>query len=282
MNTLSTQSRGDQVRDGFTLVEVLVAMAIFLTMMAFLSGILSTVSNITGIGQQNSRNANNARAIFDLIRRELQSGVNRVDLPGWIVADPSTATLTFYSCSPGSAVSGANATGYRNLSFIKYQLDATVSTLRRGDSAAFWSSDPDILPLGVLSPNTPNPILNDILTGVLAFHVTFLRQDGTFSNTYKGLSTNPEVAMGVSLAVIDARSLKTIKGENLQTLSQTLNQIAQGSLSPKAAWENAIRGINAENPLMGYPVGIRSRLQFFERFIDMPQRSRVQNTSIVL
>ena len=263
-------------RDSFTLVEVLVAIAILSIMLVFLGAILASVTAVSSIGQQDSENSGNARAILDLMTRELEAGVSRPDLnqTNWIAATASGSTLTFYSQSTGSPPSSGTppAVGtYRPLSFIEYVFNqtGTNSFLERGDQAILWTdSPPTSLPLGYVNPTAPSPTQSMVLDGVVAFQVTFLQQDGSLSYVYSSTNT---VAAAVSLGVVDSKSLKLLLNSGqLPRLSKVLATAANGTVDPEEAWENAIN----TSPVLGtYPNQVRTGLQFFERIVDLPKPS---------
>ena len=267
---LSNQHR----RDSFTLVEVLVALAIFSIILVFLGVIITSVSSVSSIGRQNSENSGNARAILDLMSEELEAGVSRPDLnqTNWIALTDSGSSLTFYSRSTGSPPSSGTppvASAYRPLSFVEYMFNqtGTNSFLERGDQAVLWSDTPPTsLPLGYVNPNLPAPTPGLVLDGVVAFQVTFLQNDGTLSFVYSSTST---VAVAVSLGVVDSNSLKLLLNSGkLPSLSKALAKAATGSIDPKQSWENEI---NTSAVLSAYPQQVRSGLQFFERIVDLPR-----------
>ncbi len=268
----------------FSLVEVLVAMAVLSIMLLFLGTMATSVGTVSHGALQNAENSGNARAILDLLCRELAVGVNRPDLnqTNWIAVTDSGTTLSFYSRNTGSATASATATAattYRPLSYIEYtwNQNGASSYLARGDQAVLWSDPPlTSIPLGYPAATRTDPVVSDVLDGVVAFQVTFLQQDGTFSAGYSSTST---LAATVSLALLDPGSLKTLvnstKGQTLLTL---LTQASAGSTgtetsggsatSPKMDWENAI---NSSPGISAYPQQVKTGLRFFERTVDLPK-----------
>ena len=262
-------------RLAFTLVEVLVAIAVLSIMILFLGTIASSIGSVSHGSRQNAETSGDARAVLDLMCRELTEGVSRPDLnpTNWISLTNSGTTLGFYSRNTGSAIAttGTTTTTYRPLSYIEYSWSqgTTNSFLARGDHAFLWS-DPILTTLPTVSNGS------DVLDGVVAFQVTFLQQDGSFSDGYSNTNT---LAATVSLAMVDSDSLKIlINTANLQNLSTLLNKASAGTTqtvlsggstnSPRMDWENAINsspGINA------YPQQVKTGLHFFERTVDLPK-----------
>ena len=265
-------------RLAFTLVEVLVAIAVLSIMILFLGTIASSIGSVSHGSRQNAETSSDARAVLDLMCRELATGVSRPDLnqTNWISLTNSGTTLNFYSRNTGSAIASAGTTTtYRPLSYIEYtwSQSTTNSFLARGDQAFLWANP---IPLGYPPATPTGPAVTDVLDGVVAFQVTFLQQDGSFSDGYSSTNT---LAATVSLAMVDSDSLNIlINTAKLQNLSTLLNQASAGTTqtlisggstnSPRMDWENAINsspGINA------YPQQVKTGLHFFERTVDLPK-----------
>jgi len=269
-------------RIAFTLVEMLVAMAVLAVMLLFLGTIVTSVSSVSGGARQNVENSSSARAILDLMSRELAAGVSRPDLnqTNWITVSEAGSTLIFYSRNTGSAISGASTPNlYRPLSYIEYTWShgGTNSYLARGDQAALWSDPPlTSMPLGYPAATRTAPTSSNVLDGIVAFQVTFLQQDGTFSAGYSSTNT---IAAALSVALVDPDSLKLLlesgKRQALSTLltqasmGSTGSEISQGSAtSPKMDWENAV---NSSPGIGTYPQQVKTGLRFFERTVDLPK-----------
>lgn len=271
-------------RVAFTLVEVLVAMAVLSVMILFLGAVVTSVNLVSNGARQSAEDSGNARAIFDLMSRELAAGVSRPDLnqTNWISAANSGTTLAFYSRSTGSAIDSAGtgtSASYRPLSYIEYtwSQSATNSYLARGDQAVLWTDLPQSsLPLGYPAATRTAPTTTDVLDGVVAFQVTFLQQDGTFSAGYSSTNT---IAATVSLALVDSEAYTMLMNSSkLQALSTLLNQASAGctgtevsggsATSPKMDWESAV---NSTPGINTYPSQVKTGLRFFERTVDLPK-----------
>ena len=264
-------------RLAFTLVEVLVAIAVLSIMILFLGTIATSIGSVSHGSLQNAETSNDARAVLDLMGRELAAGVSRPDFnqTNWIPVTGSGSTLGFYSRNTGSAIaSTGTTTTYRPLSYIEYtwSQSTTNSFLARGDQAFLWT---DSIPLGYPAATPTPPAVSDVLDGVVAFQVSFLQQDGNFSANYASTNT---LAATVSLAMVDSDSLKVlINSAKLQSLSTFLNQAVtsagtttSGEMtnSPRMDWENAI---NSSTGINAYPQQVKTGLHFFERTVDLPK-----------
>jgi type II secretory pathway pseudopilin PulG len=270
-------------RIAFTLVEVLATLAVFAIMILFLGTLTTVVGAVSSGAAQNAENSSNARAILDLLSEELEAGVSRPDLnqTNWITVSDAGSTLAFYSRNQGSAITtGAPPpTLYRPLSYIEYTWSQTGTNayLARGDQAVLWTSAPaGVIPLGYPAATTAAPAANNVLDGVLAFQVSFLQKDGSFTAAYSPTGT---LAAAVSVALVDSGTLHLlVNSGKRQSLSHLLTGASVGSTvtttssgsitSPKLDWENAL---NSSSTLSGYPQQVRTGLRFFERTVDLPK-----------
>jgi type II secretory pathway pseudopilin PulG len=272
-------------RIAFTLVELLVAIGVLSIMIVFLGAIVTSVSTVSAGARQNAENSSSARAILDLMSRELEAGVSRPDLnqTNWITVNDAGSTLMFYSRNTGSATATASpptSGTFRPLSYVEYTWSqgGTNAYLGRGDQAVLWSDTPlTSIPLGFPGAVRTGPATSNVLDGVVAFQVAFLQQDGTLSAGYSGTNT---IAVALSLALVDPDSLRLLLNSGKrQALSQLLTQASAGSITgteisngsattPKMDWENAI---NSPEGIGAYPQQLKTGLRFFERTVDLPK-----------
>lgn len=130
MPTLRTTKR--RAVQGFTLVELLVGMAILLVLVGILATIFASVSRTSQLGFSNSERLQNILAITDFIRREMKSAllpVNRPDTNNLqFVVNPSTISAEFKNphavfwqapIAPDQALGDVAAIGY----FVRWNTD---------------------------------------------------------------------------------------------------------------------------------------------------------------
>gem|GEM_PF-6946421 len=205
-------------------------------------------------GEKQVNNLSKARAMLDLVARDAQAGVFRDDLPAFPPA--ISGTLAFYTQRPGvPAVTGTGTV--RGVSLVTYALDPDQgkTTLKRGDMAILWDSPAHSITFSNTNAFTSSAsgsvTLRDTAPGIVGFRVLFIQADGTTSGTYAGMSgTNPVLAMGVSLAVLDDRTLGRLNTPAISVLRQ--------KFADPATWDNQ-------------PARLSPGLRIFERYVPLPK-----------
>jgi prepilin-type N-terminal cleavage/methylation domain-containing protein len=133
----------------FTLVEILVALAIFSVVLVILGSMLTFAGSIYKDGHGRVENFTKSRAMLDLIAGDLQNGVFRPDLPAFGTGSQYGTTngmTALFNAGPTNAFYtrragvGANV---RPLSLVVYSLTATTATLQRSDYAVPWTPATD-------------------------------------------------------------------------------------------------------------------------------------------
>jgi len=245
-------------RRGFTLIEMLVAMAVLALVTIVLAQMLQAASQTWLTGQARVNNFNKGRSMLDLLVRDLQGGLYRDDLPAFPNGD-----VAFYTERAGFS-GGTNAT--RNLSWVQYGLGTTSNTiLQRSDLAVAWNAA-NSLAFG--STNVPTgATARDTAPGVVGFQVQFLYADGSMSTNY--VATNRPRAFSIGLAVIDDKTLERLQADPLKitALRNGFASHASGTNSLKADWENYLKSdLNWDS----YPKSLATGLKVFERYVSLP------------
>ncbi|XHR27943.1 MAG: type II secretion system protein J [Chthoniobacteraceae bacterium] len=236
----------------FTLIELMTSIVVLALVLVLLVKFAGIAGDTWLGGEKQVNNLSKARAMLDLVARDAQAGVFRDDLPAFPPA--ITGTLAFYTQRPGvPAVSGT----VRGVSLVTYALDPdqTKTTLKRGDMAILWDSPAQSITFSNTSAFTASAsgsvTLRDTAPGIVGFRVLFIQADGTTSGTYAAMSgTNPVLAMGVSLAVLDDRTLTHLNTSAISTLRQ--------KFSDPATWDNQ-------------PARLSPGLRIFERYVPLPK-----------
>lgn len=266
MNCLPTSRSGKRSLAGFTLLEMLTAVAVLAMLMVILGKILGTTSRAWVDGQRKVNNFNKARAMLDIFARDIQSGVFRSDLAFF----PGSA-ISFYTLRPGFLTSGGTV---RGVSIVQYgyssdqSSNTTATTLQRSDMAISWSSAASTMSFGNTSSfgsNTLNP--RDTAPGVVCYKAVFVYADGGYLPTYVSNSSNPLCAVGLTLAVVDDQTLKQLSMDQVLALRAALKESAAGTRSVKAEWEDYFRDSSVWN---SYPQSLKVGLKIFERYVILP------------
>ncbi|HEY8965439.1 MAG TPA: prepilin-type N-terminal cleavage/methylation domain-containing protein [Candidatus Methylacidiphilales bacterium] len=255
-------------RRGFTLVEVVTAVAVLALLLTLLGQLVGTMSRTWIDGQRRVNNFTKSRAMLDLFVFDIQSGVFRSDLAAFPASSP-----TFYTMRSGVA----QASSPRGLCLVQYSYDAgatsraAMTTIRRGDMAVLWDSPATRISFGnsTTLPQIPGITPRDAAQGVVAFKLLFIRADGTFSDTYAPPSdANPSRAVGMTLAVVDDTALGQLVPGQIAALRARLDGAATGKRSVLADWEASLNGSRFE--WNAFPKSLAQGLQIFERYAPLP------------
>jgi len=245
-------------KSGFTLVELLVAVAVLALVAMVLAQMLQTASQTWMTGQARVNNFNKGRSMLDLLVRDLQGGLYRDDLPAF----PNNE-IAFYTGRPGFS---GNTNATRNLSWVQYDLGASSNTiLQRSDLAVDWQAANAVAFGSATAPTGATP--RDTAPGVVGFQIQFLYADGSISTNYD--ATNRPRAASIGLAVIDDKTLERLQADPIKitALRNGFASRATGTNSVKADWENYLKdGMNWDS----YPPSLATGLKVFERYVSLP------------
>lgn len=257
-------------RAAFTLVELLVAVAVLSILMVTMSQLLGTVGRVTSEGKRREDNFSKARSTLEMFSRDVRIGVFRMDLAAFRDSG-GNASLCFYTGRPGEG------SGLRSLSLVRYQLETASGSLQRGALPVAWDSPAGLVSLGQNSslPNYSGMTLETMTTGVVRFSVYFLDSTGKLSRQFANLDqANPTRAIGITMAVVDEDTLRLLKADQLSALTSVTGKFpddpaASPTQSLKTYWERKMEEPGFYND---YPQSIRSGLKIFERYVVLPNQ----------
>jgi type II secretory pathway pseudopilin PulG len=266
--------------NAFTLVEVMVSTAVLSFIILMLAQMIAMVSQAWSEGVERVDNFTTSRATLDVVASDLQHAVIRPDLPIFQINGIFNATMGgfgggTYSASFFTGVPGISAASVRDISCVSYGVvtttDADKIKLRRSDLAVPWNDGSNIPFQGNLNTPLGNVTARDMAPGVVGFEFTFRRADGTVSTTYTGYnSTDPVVAVGVTIAVVGTPALTQLSTANLTSIQSSLvNYVTSASsiTSVKALWDSKL----TSGFFAPYPKELGSNLKTFERWVVPPQ-----------
>lgn len=265
---------------GFTLLEILVAVAVLGILVLILAQIFGTMNSAWLYGQGKVNNFTKGRAMLNLLESDLYAGVFRSDLaafPGGV--------FKFYTARPGVPVEPGTL---RNISLIQYALmtgttnGLPTSTLERSDMPVSWTDASTYLAFGntagfistASGATTGTLTPRDTAPGVVAFQAVFIQADGSLSTTVftPALSasgttnTNPTRGIGVTLAVIDDQAMKLLSATQVTALQTGFAGTVTGTRSVKAEWENYLNTITWSS----YPKNLGTGIGIFECYVSIP------------
>jgi prepilin-type N-terminal cleavage/methylation domain-containing protein len=272
---------------GFTLIEILVAVAVLSIVVVGLSQILSLSMQTWQVGMSRTNCYTKARVVLDSVTADIQRGVFRSDVRNFPTpASTSAPTFTFYTRASGPTTGTATV---RPVSLVTYQLSSaanlqgyllrsenTIAWTGTGPNIAFYQAPSSLTAMTLPASGPPNDLLS---TGVVQLEMIFLLADGTtlLAKNYKYPTSSPVVMIGVAVAVIDDKVLTLIQpasSPRFGTLQSTLETALSTSfsLAPavnygrsiKEVWDPAIAPLYAGN---AYPKAFATGFQTFERFV---------------
>jgi prepilin-type N-terminal cleavage/methylation domain-containing protein len=265
------QSRRGQ---GFTLVEMLVAMAVLSILAVLLAQVVALTSQATAAASKHLDATGQARVVFDRLATDLAGRPNRSDL-GMLFTKvtPGNDSFQFYTQANGySGARQVTAVGYR----IQQTTAGRLYQLERGAAGTDWTGNTN--PLVQFLPNVfAAPAVSDANYDVLANDVfrlefCFLLNTGLLSTTSAspynsaGLQTYSDVVgLVVGLGVLDGRSRELISSTNpngpLATLCKDLADPPSGQ-DPASYWSTAMAqpGFGA-----GLPLPVVQNIRIYQR-----------------
>jgi prepilin-type N-terminal cleavage/methylation domain-containing protein len=250
---------------GFTLVEMITAIAVLSLMMVMMGQILAMASHAWLDGERNVNNFTKARAMLDMFASDVESGVFRTDLAAF-----QGTSIEFYTQRQGVAPS---AGAVRSVSLVQYayktdqSTPVNMSTLQRGDMSIFWTASANSITFGDTTDFESNtPTFRDMVPGVIDYKPLFVYSDGTLSPTYTVITTNPLHAVGLTLAVVDDRTLGQLTTTQIQALRTAFDGAATGTRSVKADWEDYER---TSLTWSAYPKSLGAGLKVFEIYVNL-------------
>jgi prepilin-type N-terminal cleavage/methylation domain-containing protein len=259
-------------RRAFTLVELLVAVAVMTLILAMFSQMLGSVSNIWAQVKGGVDNYTAARGILDSLQVDLSRAVIRRDL-GAFCDSGGNSQLAFYTERAGL---DAPATD-RQLQLVSYSVQPIVSgssnttmTLQRSALQIAWT-DATSLSFGTTNalPQLGNPATDDenAAQGILAMAVNFHNVDGSFSSTF---TFGNSQAVTVSLVVLSGRAnqlLSASQKTGLETKFTNAAANASSSASVESLWNQVLDDTGS---WQGYPQGTAGDIHVFSRTYWLP------------
>jgi prepilin-type N-terminal cleavage/methylation domain-containing protein len=253
-------------RRGFTLVEMLVAVAVLSLMLVALGQLLSDIGRTVQQMAGRLDNYTKARAALDVFARDVREGVFRSDLaafPSGLTLPSGDPAFAFYTRRPGV---GANT---RDLSLVAYGIDSATGSFQRGSMPIRWGDAASLVSFNNTTtlPEFSNVTTSDMADGVMRMGVYFVNNGGGLSKTY----TAQTQAVGVTLAVVDAGALKVLSASQLQQLTSTNGALPDDSSATPTQtlgtfWQAKMA---ASGFFTGYPQALHTGLHVYERYVPL-------------
>ncbi len=267
---------------GFTLVEMLVAVAVLGLLVAMLAQTVALTGQAISVNSKKLDATGEARLVFDRLATDLAARPRRSDLGALftkINGGTSTAgandTLQFYSEVDGYS-------GAHQIAAVGYRIQQTTTTryyqLERGAVGTDWgpgtSSNPFVqfLPNMFAAPLTADPNYDVLANGVFRLEFCVLLNTGVMTNPPAPTASSPNtdltnvVGLIVAIGVLDANSLKSVSHAQLQQLAAALPDNTSGD-NPLADWNTARAQTGFAS---GIPPQIIQSVRLYQRTFYVP------------
>ncbi len=269
-------------KSAFTLVEILVAVAVLALLVVMMGQMVLLTSQAIIVNSKKLDAAAQARIVFDRIGMDWSARPTRADLGGMqVISGTGNDSFQFYSEVPGYNASNPQ----RQMSLVSYQVTNPPAAtgqpsgsgslcLVRGADGAVWSPTSLVFvpPTAFTQPTepAPNPHNYDVLAGgVFRLGVCFLLQNSPNPPTYlsiyrNGVSNTGDysnvAALVVAVAVLDSRSSSLLTPAQIMTLSSALNDCPNGN-DPISVWNGQLPSFTPP----GIPRQVIENIRFYQR-----------------
>lgn len=265
--------RGRRGIAGFSLVEILVAMAVVLVFMLIAVQISASASRASRQGLDAAEGSAVGRGVMDMIARDLDGMVRRDDLAAFPAGSSGDAEFAFYTKLAGLPDVSSDPGQVRSLSLVSYRLNPGIGDdlpwLGRADLAIEWNQKNRVR-FGEPTELTElaNATERQLLEGALGFDYVFLMADGTATRS-PAVAGGRIAALRVTLAAVDIKSAELLRetGKVTQLLAFFRDGVGAPEVSARLAWQ---AGLNEDAIWETLPEPVRSALIIFERTIVLP------------
>jgi prepilin-type N-terminal cleavage/methylation domain-containing protein len=271
-------------QSAFTLLELLVSLAVVVLLALMLVQIVGWVSQSWVRGQQVKENMGKGRLALDLMARDLKLGIFRPDLGAFVDAagTPSGVSGNGNYCF----FTAVTADGKRQVSLVNFRRSAEGQLLRES-LAVDWAGNPTpVISFGdrkipamanIGAQGSPGELVN----GTLGFSMYFInaKADGsgrTITPDYQDNATLRTEAVGIGLVVMDERAQRVL--ERTGRLGAILSDPrwappADLSQGLRGYWLQQVESLRSGTDL---PQDVRTGLHVFESVVPLPPTVALQ------
>jgi prepilin-type N-terminal cleavage/methylation domain-containing protein len=261
-------------RAGFTLIELVVSMAVLTIMLTMVLQITNSARNAVKLTESKSNNDAIARRAFDRISRDLAQIVIRDDARFEFKSNPGNDQISFLTHTKGFTASGS--AGDRDVSLVSYSIlyDPTLGEkLLRGSSGNLFADTPAAalkldasLPFPAVSPDNLQLLSNN----VIRFEVEYVIQGGsgiTQEITAPATSQNLR-GLVITLVTLDDWGRRAIKPDRLESLAANFTDAATAKQTLKT-W-SLKRDELAKSGIAGLPKDALQSIRCYQRTFLIP------------
>ncbi len=256
----------------FTLVELLVAMAVLSILIVLMGQMLALTSQGIAINSKKLDAAEQARLVFDRLGMDLAARPQRTDLGMVLTKATGNDSLEFYGSVDGYA-------GGRQVTAVGYRIQQTAAgriyQLERGAVGTDWGpvagSNPFVqfLPNTLAAPAASDPNYEVLSSEIFRLEYCYLLNTGLFSNSPQGSNATDYShvqALVVAVAVLDTRSRSVLTSTQIGSLSQDLLDTKEGD-DPLFDWNTVM----TQNTFAtGLPTQAVQNIRLYQRTFYVP------------
>ena len=248
---------------GFTLVELLVAMAI-------LAVILVGTVQITGIAQNSVRWAekkiasdSGARQLTALLERDLREMIRRPDAPFAFQLQPGNDALGFLATRAGYARGDASAD--RSASLVRYDTDSAGRFTRACLGFGFEGDDTVPLDPAAALPDIPDDNRQIVSDTVFRVEFEFLVDDGNSIVRQQKAPATLDLLRGIvtTVAVLDPQSRSILTAGDIPKLAALFDD-ARDAETPATTWTATVLAHTARG-IPGIPADVFRGVRVYEQ-----------------
>lgn len=247
----------------FTLLELLVAMAVMALVMVAIVSITNGTASLTQGAQGRIVGNAELRTALNRLSADLDVALIRSDLPAFAInASSENAVLEFCIASQGYS-------GDRPFSQVRYEISADSSGLIRAIKGFGWTQDK--VPFGSTNSTLSEYPDEDLLGArIFRFDCKFLLSNGTYTSDSEELDNAR--ALVVSLATIDPQALAKMNRPNLP-ISELASLFPESSNGPAfEAWSALLQSPSFVSDNPSIPPAVLSGIQTAGRIIPLPRQ----------
>ncbi|GAT32322.1 type IV pilin N-term methylation site GFxxxE [Terrimicrobium sacchariphilum] len=282
--------RNDRRSGGFTLIEILVATAVLIILVAMVASIVQSGNTVISSSRKHLSADSQAREVFGQFGMDLARMPRRLDLD--VLTSSSNNAIFFYSEAPGFQ-STTDTRQFNKLSLVGYRVNDKAQLERLGKGLN-WENQPFLtfstqplttnatpLPASTIagawgstvgsSPaygNGTDDNYHLLADGVFRIYYCFQTTNGTFTKTPVATAmTGPlgdATSLILTLAILDEDSRKIATDSSKLASALPEPDLSNGKL-PAETWQSAVDNVDKFAQDAGIPTAAASRVRIYQR-----------------
>ncbi len=247
---------------GFSLLELLLATAILMTILVTVLGLTSSTLALTQVSTQRIDADTESRQIFNRISSDFANAVIRQDLPPVLRNAPAGDEIRF-------AIEAKGYEGDRGVSMVSYRM--RDYKLERGVAGKSWVGNQLVFG-GTAAPTLTDDQYEVLASQIFRFELAYLMKDGTIksapSNGWDNVS-----AVIVGVAILDETTRKKMSGP-LSALAALFPDFSESASGQKPSnilqqWSSVLAAPNFYAGDENFPGVVKSAIRIEQRYFPV-------------